>query len=142
VRGRITALDGRTDDDRMRALARETFHARIEDSRVVELPDPAVIGSARPSTARGWLKWSTSVGAVATLAAGGALLYLHETCGPEGDPCRGNSPTLAYVSIGAGVALGAVATYLFVSDDQGSRGPRLSLQPTRHGAMVGVSLAY
>lgn len=56
VSGRIAELDGRNDDDKMRALARETFHGRIEDGRVVELPDPTMPDYA--STSRGWLTWT------------------------------------------------------------------------------------
>lgn len=140
VRGRVIVLDGRNDDDKMRALARETFHANIEDGRVVELPDPAL--RRDPPASRGWLTWTAAGGAAVALAAGGSLLYLHQTCGPDGDPCRSETPTLAYASLGAGVALGAVATYLFFSDSSSRRAVRVSVQPTSGGAVVGLSSAY
>ena len=140
VRGRVTALSGRDDDDRMRALARETFHAYIEDVRVVELPDPAL--RAYASTSRGWMKWSAGAGAAVVLTMGGAALYLHQTCGPDGDSCRSGSPTFAYAGLAAGAVLGVVATYLFFSDRPGPHAPRVSVQPTRGGGLVGLSLVY
>ena len=140
VRARVTALDGRDDDDRMRALARESFHARIEDARVVELPDPAM--RALTSTSHGWMKWSAGAGAAVMLTTAGAALYLHHTCGPDGDPCRSGAPALAYAGLAVGTALGVVATYLVFSDRSSPHAPRVSVQPTRRGGLVGLSLAY
>jgi hypothetical protein len=140
VRGRVTALNGRDDDDRMRALARETFHASMEDARVVELLDPALRSYA--STSRGWMKWGAGAGAAVMLATGGAALYLHQTCGPDGDPCRVGSPALAYAGLAVGTALGVVATYLFFSDRSSPHAPRVSVQPTSGGGLVGLSLVY
>jgi hypothetical protein len=140
VRGRVTALSGRDDDDRMRALARETFHASIEDARVVELPDPVL--RAHASTSRGWMKWSAGAGATVLLTTGAAALYLHRTCGPDGDPCRSDSPALAYAGLAVGTALGVVATYLIFSDRPRPHAPRVSVQPTSGGGLVGLSLVY
>jgi hypothetical protein len=140
VRGRATALSSRDDDDRMRALARETFHAYIEDARIVELSDPSL--RSYSSTRRGWMKWSAGAGAAVMLTTGGAALYLHQTCGLDGDPCRSGSPTLAYAGLAAGTALGVVATYLFFSDRRSSHAPRVSVQPTSGGGLVGLSLTY
>ncbi|TMQ05832.1 MAG: hypothetical protein E6J90_35425 [Deltaproteobacteria bacterium] len=140
VRGRVISLDGRGDDDRMRALARATFQTRIEDARVVELPDPALRSLVRAT--RGWPKWTAGGGSAVLLVAGGSLLYLHQTCGPDGDPCRSESPTLAYASLGAGAALGIVAAYLFFSDRSGPQALRVGLQPTRGGVVLGLSLGY
>ncbi|HEX3757174.1 MAG TPA: hypothetical protein VHW23_00645, partial [Kofleriaceae bacterium] len=72
----------------------------------------------------------------------GALLYLHQTCGPDGDPCRSESPTLAYAGLGAGLVLGALATYLFVTDRPSRDGFQLTLRPTNRGGLVGLSLDY
>lgn len=147
VRGRVTSLSGRDDDDRMRALARETFHGyHIEDTRIVDLPDPALL-RAQASTrrgwmSRGWMKWSAGAGAAVMLTTGGAALYLHQTCGPDAAPCRSGSPTLAYASLAAGTALGVVAMYLFLSDRPSPHAPHVSVQPTSGGALVGLSLAY
>ena len=140
VRGRATPVSGRDDDDRMRALARETVHAYIEDERVVELPDPAL--RAYASTSRDWMKWSAGAGAAVMLTTGGAALYLHQACGPDGAPCRSGSPTLAYAGLAAGTALGVVATYLLFSDHSSLDAPRVSVQPTRGGGLVGLSLTY
>jgi hypothetical protein len=140
VRGRIVVLDGRNDDDKMRALARETFRGSIEDTHVVGLPDPALRAPASPG--RAWMKWSPGVGAAAMLTAGASLLYLHQTCGPSTDPCRNETPTFAYASLGVGVALGVVATYLLFSDRAAVRAPSMSLRPTSGGALVGLSVAY
>jgi hypothetical protein len=140
VRGRVISLDGRGDDDRMRALARATFQTHIEDARVLALPDPAMRSLASPS--RAWPKWTTGGGAALLLVAGGSLLYLHESCGPETDPCRGGSPTLAYASLGTGAALGIVAAYLFFSDRRGRQSLRVGVQPTNGGVVLGLSLGY
>lgn len=140
VRGRLAPLDGRNDDSRMRALARETFKAFVQDPRVVELPDPAM-QSLTPRS-RAWATWTAGGGSALLLATSGALLYLHQTCGPDGDPCRSESPTLAYAGLGAGLALGALATYLFIADRPSRNGFQLTLRPTDKGALVGLSLDY
>ena len=140
VRGRLAPLDGRNDDDRMRALARETFHDSVQDARVIELIDPAMQSLAPRS--RGWLKWTAAGGSAVLLAAGSSLLYLHQTCGPDGDPCRGASPTLAYASLGTGLALSALAAYLFVSDRPRRDGLQVTVRPAVGGVVVGFSLDY
>jgi hypothetical protein len=140
VRGRLAPLDGRNDDDRMRALARETFHDSVQDARVIELIDPAMQSLAPRS--RGWLKWTAVSGSAVLLAAGSSLLYLHQTCGPDGDPCRSASPTLAYASLGTGLALSALAAYLFVSDRPRRDGLQVTVRPATGGVLLGLSLDY
>lgn len=143
VRGRIVVLDGQNDDERMRALARETFHVRIEDKRISELPDPAMPESA-PSAPRTWPKWAAGGGAVIALATGGTLLYLHEACGAEDDLCRRTHPSAlpGYVGLSTGVALGALATYLFFSDARSASARGIAVLPTRQGAILTLSATF
>ncbi len=138
VRARIAPLDGRDDDDKLRALAHEMVRSQIEDPRIIELPDPTSPTPTPPPRPRGWPKWAAGAGATAALVVGSGLVYLHQRCGSDA-PCSGpyRSAVPGYIGVATGVALGALATYLFLHDST-SRGPRLTAAPLPAGALVGV----
>jgi hypothetical protein len=145
VRGRVVVLDGQNDDDKMRALARETLRGRIEDQRVFELVDPAMAQIAKllaPARRHGWKTWTAGAGAAIALAGGAGLLYLHETCASDAEGCS-PSAVPGYAGLAVGVALGGLATYLFFSDGAGGGRKRMvSVLPVRRGATIGLSLAF
>jgi len=73
---------------------------------------------------------------------GGGLIYLHQSCGTDA-PCSGpyRSAVPGYISVATGVALGALAAYLFLHDST-SRSPRLTVAPLPAGALVGVTTRF
>jgi hypothetical protein len=137
IRGRAALLDGRGDADKLRELAREVACPPVEDPRIIVLPDPA----SRP-TVRGWQL--LGIGAAGAFVIGAGLLYVHESCGSDADPC--NSPfrsrTPGYLSVVTGVALGALATFLFVRDAKTSRRPSLTVVPSRSSALIGMAMSF
>jgi hypothetical protein len=86
-----------------------------------------------------WGKWATAGAAVATAGAGGALLYFHHACHHDCSAVT-SSWTPGLVGLGAGVALGAVATYLFVHDGRTPNVPQRQavVMPSMNGAVLGV----
>lgn len=144
VRARVAPLDGRGDTGKLRALARELVRSHVEDPRIIALPDPALHAFTPPPKARAWQTWAAGAGATAALAMGGGLLYLHQSCGADTDPCSSpyRSAMPGYIGVAAGVALGMLATYLFVHDARTSRGPSLTAAPSSSGATVGVTIGF
>lgn len=144
VRARVAPLDGRDDAEKLRALARELLRSHIEDARTVELPHPSLRVFTPPPKARSWQKWTAGAGATAALAMGGGLLYLHQGCGADTDPCGTpfRSAMPGYVGVAAGMALGMLAAYLFVHDAKPSRGPSVTAAPSRSGGIVGVTMGF
>jgi hypothetical protein len=102
--------------------------------------DAPALAPAAPATAtagnRG-MKWLAAGGAVAAFGLGALGLYLDYGC--FGADCRyeyTNAGLIGYTSLGVGVGLASVATYLFIRDARASGSPRLTLSPTLSGAMV------
>jgi hypothetical protein len=106
---------------------------------------PAAPTAAATSTPRNWWAWGATAGSAAAFAIGGYGLYRHYgRCGQPGPAgCRyyyADSDLAGYGGISAGVALGALATYLFLRDDApGSRASTITIAPLRAGAFVGLA---
>lgn len=144
IRARAALLDGRGDADKLRALAPEIVCSPVEDPRIIALPDPALRAATPSPTVHGWQTWAAGTAAAGALILGGGLLYLHERCGTNTDPC--NSPFRStipgYLSVATGVALGALATYLYFHTAKTSRRPSWTVAPSSSSALIGVAMSF
>jgi hypothetical protein len=143
VRGRAVQLDGRDDEHKLRSLAHATMRSQIEDRFIVALPDPTPRPAAPPRPRR-WPKWAAAAGAAVTLVTGGSLVYLHDSCATEAGDCKGvsRSAVAGYFGIATGLALGTFATYLFLHDASESHVPRITVAPSRSGAILGLAATF
>ena len=146
-------LDNVSPPERLRALARFLTGDQPADGLEVQLsPNAAVIATAQAgrSGARSshnsvW-KWAATAGAVSALGAGVTLLVLDGSCTedpPRGQVCPDlrDLSTAGYITLGAGVALGAVATLLWLGERSPSRSESaLWVMPGDGGAVAGISL--
>ncbi len=109
-----------------------------------ETPEPRDEGG-RPY--RTW-KWVTAGAAASALVTGVALIVLDagDTCTLEGDqkqcPEVYDTKTSGIVSIGVGAALGGISTWMFIRDRKHARKLRISIKPTRGGAIAGVKVRF
>jgi hypothetical protein len=149
IRRASIALRPEPPASRVRALARfltgEAPTAELDVERggetaAVELP----LRDAAAPHARwtGW-KWVAAGGAVAALGTGGVLLAIDGTCAEGAPPCPQFWKTAlpGWLSIGGGVALGAVAVYLFLHQDSPASRSAYVV-PTDGGAMAGFATAF
>jgi hypothetical protein len=143
---------------RLRALARFLTGDKPDES-VKVYESPKVVAKPRPSSgtqdtpyrevssssSSPW-KWIAAGGAVAGVGAGMTLLLLDGTCTSD-PPERMKCPDLrdfrtsGYVTLSAGVALGALATLLWLEDRSSkSREASLWIAPATDGGMAGLSM--
>jgi hypothetical protein len=133
VRRRVVPLDGHDDAGKLRALAHALLNSDFTDPWVLAPTDresqPRASQAERDSSPllAGWVLTSVAITAAAT---GGVLLYKHSS----------SSTTPGYACLGAGVALGAVATFLFLHDR--GDGHAVTVTPTDAGASVSVGWRF
>jgi hypothetical protein len=153
LRRASVVLDSLPPPERLRALARfltgeqaadgiEVYEARP----VLSIAGPATT-AARRAPRSGW-KWAASGGAIAGLGTGIGLLILDGNCTTS--PPVGKCPDVydlkvgGYMGIGAGVALGAVATWLWLRERSsgGLEEPQALFwfAPSHEGGVAGVTL--
>jgi hypothetical protein len=105
------------------------------------------LGPAAAATPRTWPRWAAASGAAVMLAAGGYALYKHHApCGPgiEDRDCKVHykyAEVNGYAAIGAGVALGIIATYLSIRGVDRPT-PRVTVAPSRAGAVIGWATEF
>ncbi len=142
-------------------------HARVEKTVTVTAdgPEPQVfelilapVGEIRPPTPhddggrpyRTW-KWITAGAAASAVVTGIALVVLDDgdTCTLEGDqkqcPEVYDTKTSGVVSLGVGAAIGGISAWMFIRDRRDrrdARKARVSIQPTRGGAIAGVTVKF
>lgn len=149
-------IDTSPSPERLRALARFlTGDKPTDDIAVYEAKRTRAGATASLNTTSGegdhrrsfgpW-KWVATGGAIAGLGVGVTLLLLDGTCTSEPLPNM-KCPDLrdlrtgGYVSLGAGVALGAVATWLWLGERGSKRsGTSLWVVPSGDGGMAGISM--
>lgn len=154
LRRASVVLDSLPPPERLRALARfltgEQPAAGIEVVEISSTSGPLKSATTVERAARSeriW-KWAAAGGAVAGLGAGLGLLVLDGNCTTS--PPVGKCPDVydlklaGYVSLGAGAALGAVATWLWLRDrpsDQREKAQALFwFAPSREGGVAGFTL--
>jgi hypothetical protein len=149
-------IDTSPPPERLRALARfltgdkPTDGVQVDDGNKARVSTLGIsdltLGDADHSRSAGPWKWAATGGAVAGLGAGVTLLLLDGTC--TSDPPRGmkcpdlrDLRTAGYVTLGAGVALGVAATWLWLGERSPKRNETsLWILPTRDSAMAGFSM--
>jgi hypothetical protein len=142
-------LDPDPSTERLRALARyvagDDPQAGIEVLGAASAPAPAVAATA-PTRGGGPWKWIAGAGALAALGTGGALIAIDGTCAATvvpNRPCANvrETETAGLVVGGVGVALAAVAVYLFVHRGEAAiSGPYVA--PTPGGATAGYVMPF
>jgi hypothetical protein len=106
---------------------------------------PAAPTAAAISTPRNGWAWGATAGSAAAFALGSYGLYRHHgMCGQPGPAgCTyyyAYSDVVGYGGVSAGVALGALAAYLFLHHDApGSSTSTITMAPLRAGAYVGLA---
>jgi hypothetical protein len=102
---------------------------------------PVPVATAAVSRRRSWWAWSATAGSAASFVVGGYGLYrYYGKCGQPLGRCPNYyaySDLAGYGGVAAGIALGAVATYLFLRETRASGHSNVTLVPRRGGAFVG-----
>lgn len=153
LRRASVVLDSLPPPERLRALARFLTGEQAADGiEVYEARPVSSVAGPAPMVARrapwgGW-KWAAGGGAIAGLGTGIGLLILDGNC--SSDPPVGKCPDVydlkfgGYVGIGAGVALGAVATWLWLRErtPEEREKPRTTfwVLPSRSGGFAGITM--
>lgn len=159
VRRASVVIDTLPPPARLRSLARfltgdepnddiEVYQPEAKPDEVVASGEPSAGRRARGDRWSGW-RWLATGGAVAGVGAGIGLYLLDGNCAgsQSGSVCLDvyDTKTAGMLAGGTGLALGAVATWLWLSRDaepgreRTAQGPLVA--PTRGGAMVGWSWA-
>lgn len=151
-------IDTSPSPDRLRALARfltgdkpidgVEVHDGLRDANPrlgSSLTTSGQVNAGRSGGSGPW-KWIATGSAVAGIGAGVTLLLLDGACTSDPPPemrCPDlrDLRTAGFVGVGVGLAIGAVATWLWISDRKDNhRGTALWIAPTEGGGMAGVSL--
>ncbi len=133
---------------RLRALARYLAGETVDDPGVRVLsadpdkaskpkhPDKRAPRRDAGTSLRLW-KWLAAGGSVAALATGGVFLWIDGDCIDQPNCIRlRDTKVQGFAAIGAGVALGGVATWLFIKDHRAHRRGGVAVVPGAGGVSV------